>query len=664
MKNQFLGAWTVITAVGGLSFAGVVACAQGLDAGDCKANRTCTEPAAGEGAGAPGAGAQPAAGDATVGGSSQAGEPTLGAGAPSSMGGDAPNAGGSGNGGAAPSMAGAGGAAEMAGAGGAAEMAGAGGVSQPSAPPLTVTSVSPAGNVKNADPEAKIVITFSEPLDAATVVSANIKLFRAGTEVKGDVSVAGGVVTFAPAERLYLLESYKISVSTAVTGVDGAVLSSAYSSSFTTRDGAWKTIDAVKGTIQGLSDSLPISAAGSALLVWNDYAGGGCPVYAEGFQLALSTGLAKALDTTNRDCYRASAGGNALGTAAVLWEVPDSSAGQLTQQFRSGAWQAKYTRVSTSSFVLNEHVAVSPTGMVTVIGFDVETVKSMAWRTDVNGKWVANGDVLASDEALSRASIAFDGAGNGLAVWLAQTPAGILEVLSSRYTTDSGKWSPASKIPDSTVAYAGGPQHVPALAMTSDGTAMAVWIQTLPDGDQVNASIFSPASGWADDSVGLMSQLTGTGTEAPGLTYDGQGFVTAWVGEPVTPGAGVCGSTECVYTTRYDLKSAQWGASLAQQTKAADAAAVKMPRLVSDGRGNALMVWAKPAAANAYTLVYQRLAAGKWSAISALPGGAVTDPAFEVESSLPLSMNASGMAALAWGNRNGLINTIRLASFY
>ena len=64
--------------------------------------------------------------------------------------------------------------------------------------------------------------------------------------------------------------------------------------------------------------------------------------------------------------------------------------------------------------------------------------------------------------------------------------------------------------------------------------------------------------------------------------------------------------------------------------------------------------------------MYQRFAAGTWGAINALPGGSITDGAFLIASALPMSMNANGMAALAWANydASNVITGIRLASFY
>jgi len=154
--------------------------------------------------------------------------------------------------------------------------------------------------------------------------------------------------------------------------------------------------------------------------------------------------------------------------------------------------------------------------------------------------------------------------------------------------------------------------------------------------------------------------------QAPAIAFDGQGFVVAWVGQWENTSA-ICLNAYCTYTSRYDLELAKWGAIDTRQTAAADIAAAKMPLLASDRRGNLMLVWAKPVSSDTFTLAYQRRMGGKWSAIAAIPGGTIAGKNFltgGVRS--PLSMNASGVAAISWGNYDsaGLITTIRLASFH
>jgi Bacterial Ig-like domain len=682
MRNQYWAGWMVLGSVGGLSLAGVTACGEGFGSTGCQASRTCVEPASGE-AGEQGAVGQ-TTGDQPASGGSESGEPasTPEGGAPSASAGGAASAGTAGE----PS---AGGAAERpsGGAGGVAdtrchaaadcsngnpadgeEICDPNGACQPGNPPPTVTAVSPADKSKNAEPETDVVLTFSEPLAPATITAKNVQVFSGTTQIAGTLKYADNKVTFTPTVPLFLFESFKVSVTTGVTDAAGAASLSPYSSTFATRDGAWKTIDAVTGSLDNLSDSLPISATGNTLLAWTVLAGAGCPASAAWFRHGAPNGATQAFDPNQTDCSAVTAGGNAAGVGAVAWLVPDLTGGDLVQQFRGGAWQAKNTSVSSDSTYGMYRVGVSATGMVTLIG-QTGAGGTTAWHTDVSGKWAAKADTLSSDKAFSRASIAFDASGNGLAVWLAETATHQTEILSSRYTTASGKWSAASAIPDSTAAslnsYA--LDHAPSIAMTPDGDAMAVWIQGASDvGDHVNTSIFSRVSGWAADAFAIAPYLTGTGSDAPGVTYDGQAFVLAWVARPMDEKPGVCGDVVCTYTDRYDLKSAKWGSAAAQQTVETDAAMPRMPGLVSDGRGHLMLVWeTKGKVSDTYAQVYQRFVGGKWSAIAVVPDGIVESVDLSTQPPA-LSMNASGMAALSWGNRasNNLVTTIRLASFY
>jgi hypothetical protein len=119
------------------------------------------------------------------------------------------------------------------------------------------------------------------------------------------------------------------------------------------------------------------------------------------------------------------------------------------------------------------------------------------------------------------------------------------------------------------------------------------------------------------------------------------------------------------YSARYDLKTG-WNPYDKQQKTAGDGtSAARMPRLASDRRGNLLLLFAEGAAPT-FSLVYQRYTAGAWGPILTLPGGVITSEVFEDVPGGQMSMNASGLAAFAWGDRDAsnFIATVRLASFF
>jgi hypothetical protein len=185
---------------------------------------------------------------------------------------------------------------------------------------------------------------------------------------------------------------------------------------------------------------------------------------------------------------------------------------------------------------------------------------------------------------------------------------------------------------------------------------MALWNDASFAG-KLMASRYSQQTGWAGPELISGALAVDLINDAPGLTFDGEAFVAAWMA--------LEGGKRYTYTARYDLKTG-WGIYEKQQTITADGtSAARMPRLVSDGRGNLLLVFAKGKTPT-YSLMYQRYAKGAWSAITAVPGGTVTQPYFEDADILPLSISANGLGALAWTNYDSAnyVSTVRLASFF
>src|SRR5687768_11583155 len=100
----------------------------------------------------------------------------------------------------------------------------------PSSTPLAVAQVSPADGANHVDAAATVTITFSRPVQPATVTTAAITVGSAA----GTISVSGATVTFIPAAPLADGAAYQVRVS-GVRAVDGAGMTAAFTSSFTTR---------------------------------------------------------------------------------------------------------------------------------------------------------------------------------------------------------------------------------------------------------------------------------------------------------------------------------------------------------------------------------------------------------------------------------------------
>lgn len=651
MNKRYWG-MSGVGSVAALAFG--VACGSSFSGDDCKANRTCAEPG----------------GSASEGGGAD--QPKGGAPSEPSDGGDGSTLGG------------VGGVAGAAGAAGAfdgecrvavdcsnddpadGEEVCNDGVCAAGNPPPTVVTVTPMDSSADIDVDVKVTIKFSEPLDAKTVTPKTVRVLDGKTVVPGLLEYANNTVTFTPTSPLALLAPYKVVVTTGVEDAAGASLLSEYTSEFSTRDGTWKTVDAATGSFYGLSNGLPISSQGDVLIAWagstKNNSPLNCPITAQWFRKGVATPTKAVFDVAPMsDCDYLSSAGNAAGVASIVWKIPGSAGGTYVGQYRDGAWQPNLSPVSKDTNNHDLRVAVAPNGVVT--WFEHGTDGSKTWMTDAAGTWPTTGNVVSTTGADGAMSVAYDADGNGLALWraTAKIGSGNERIVASRLDAATRKWSMASDLPGSVAASPptiSNLRGIPVVAVDDEGDAMALWVDASATG-KLMASRYSQAGGWdAPESISGVPIVKLT-SEAPALVFDGEAFMAAWVAEE--------GGKYYTFTARQDAAKG-WGAPVRQQMTAADGtSAHKMPRLVSDRRGNSLLVFAKGAAPT-YTLAYRRYARGGWEVLKWVPEGTVANKFFEDNGSavLALSMNDSGLAALSWGNYDDdqRISVIRLASFF
>jgi hypothetical protein len=102
--------------------------------------------------------------------------------------------------------------------------------------PPSVASVFPGNGAETSDLGIRILVTFSEPIDAGSVTPASFRLLRAadGSPVTGTVSVSGATATFSPSTALASGTSYQARVSTAVKDVAGNAVAAEFTSVFST----------------------------------------------------------------------------------------------------------------------------------------------------------------------------------------------------------------------------------------------------------------------------------------------------------------------------------------------------------------------------------------------------------------------------------------------
>ncbi|MBI5018195.1 MAG: Ig-like domain-containing protein [Deltaproteobacteria bacterium] len=105
--------------------------------------------------------------------------------------------------------------------------------SAPDTTPPTVSSTTPANGANGVAVNAGVSVTFSEPVDAASL-AASLTLAGPGGPVAGTVTVVGATATFTPAASLVPATAYTATVGTGARDLAGNPLAAPFSWTFTT----------------------------------------------------------------------------------------------------------------------------------------------------------------------------------------------------------------------------------------------------------------------------------------------------------------------------------------------------------------------------------------------------------------------------------------------
>ena len=98
----------------------------------------------------------------------------------------------------------------------------------------TVNSTDPVNNATGVAINRMIVVTFSEPMDQATINSLTFILKQGTTLVPGAVTYSGTTATFTPSTNLVASTIYTGTITTGSKNIEGIALASNFTLSFTT----------------------------------------------------------------------------------------------------------------------------------------------------------------------------------------------------------------------------------------------------------------------------------------------------------------------------------------------------------------------------------------------------------------------------------------------
>jgi hypothetical protein len=228
--------------------------------------------------------------------------------------------------------------------------------------------------------------------------------------------------------------------------------------------------------------------------------------------------------------------------------------------------------------------------------------------------------------------VAFKPNGDAMVAWMQIDPGPITNVWITSFTASTGSWDAATQVSAGTVG-----ASFPVLAIDAAGNATVAW----PEGSSFATFHLMArrleAAGWG--AVQQVDSAAG-GASRPSLAADAGGNVTVvWVQE--TPGGAD------ILANRF-VPATGWGTATLLETNDLRAS---NPAVASDAAGNAMAVWVQADPSNLVTnnsAVYSnRFSAGSWGAATLVKAGAP----FAWEGAI--AMNAAGDAVVVWAEDDG-----------
>jgi hypothetical protein len=229
--------------------------------------------------------------------------------------------------------------------------------------------------------------------------------------------------------------------------------------------------------------------------------------------------------------------------------------------------------------------------------------------------------------------VAFKANGDAMVAWMQSDP-GATNVWITSFTAATGSWGTATQVNTGTAG-----ASFPVLAIDPGDNAIVVW----PEGSslasfQIKARRLA-AAGWG--AVQSIDSAAG-GASRPEIAMDAGGNATVvWVQQNAT------GTGADVWANRF-VAGTGWGTATVIETNDRDAS---NPAIASDAAGNAMAVWVQADDTNPVTntsSVYSnRFSAGSWGTATLVKGGAP----FAWDGAI--AMNASGDAVVVWQEDDG-----------
>jgi hypothetical protein len=267
-------------------------------------------------------------------------------------------------------------------------------------------------------------------------------------------------------------------------------------------------------------------------------------------------------------------------STAIMDVAGNALAGAVNWSFRSedGNWGVpELIEADNTGNARDPQIAFDPAGNALAVWAQWDGTRNDIWsnRYTAGSGWGALPELIGTGDFGNESSpqIAMDANGNALAVW-AKDDAVCCRIFANRYTQGSG-WGMPGEIPGMV-----GSASTPQIAIDANGNGIAVWAAgTMPS--SIYSSRYTPGMGWDIMAELIKKDLMGGNASSPQIAINTNGDALAvWEQDD--------SMRDDIWSNRYSLGTG-WGTEeLIETDNAGDAS---RPQIAIDVSGNALAVW-------------------------------------------------------------------------
>jgi uncharacterized membrane-anchored protein len=352
----------------------------------------------------------------------------------------------------------------------------------------------------------------------------------------------------------------------------------------------WRTAALIESGSAGDAEAPQIAfdGSGNAIAVWHQSDGTKMNIYANRYTASTGTwGTEELIESSNvGHAIAPQIAVDSTGNAIAVWrqDVGDINIYANRYTASTGSWgTAELIESNSVGNTVSPQIAVDSTGNAIAVwqqsdGID-ESIYANRYTASTDSWGTAELIESGNNGQAVQPQIAFDSAGNAIAVW-SQSDGGLSNIYSNRYTAGAG-WGTAELIATGDADNADRPQ----IAIDSNGNAIVVWRELSALGAKV--SIYASRYTASTDSWGTEELLENSDDGHAfdpqiAIDDDGNGVAVWWQRDSA--------NLRHIYSNRY-TPGAGWGTE--ERIESSDQGHSHYPEIAIDDEGNVIAVWSQ-----------------------------------------------------------------------